>query len=164
MKVRETHLPGVGTRYGVRFEGGGELTVLVRNEGTREVYWRSEPDADSERLYSVTERQARKLAEIFDGTYFEPVDDDFEAAWDEAVIEWVALPPESPAIGRSIRDLGVRTRTGAIVIAVQRGPRTVSNPGAEFEFERGDVVVAVGTDDAHDALSALLAPDDADVD
>jgi len=161
MEISETQLPGVGTRYVVAFRDGGELVVLIRNEGGREVYWREEPDDDSDRLFSVTERQARKLAEVFDGTYFEPVDDDLDRVWEDAVIEWVELPAESYAVGRSIRDVGIRTKTGATVIAVQRGPRTVSNPDSAFRFEHGDVLVVVGTRDAHDSLETLLTTNEA---
>lgn len=51
------------------------------------MYWREDPDEDSERLFSVTERQARKLAEIFDGTYFEPVDDTLDRVGEDVIIE-----------------------------------------------------------------------------
>jgi TrkA domain protein len=144
----------------VSFQDGGELVVLIHNEGRREVYWRASPAGDSEKLFAATERQARKLAEIFDGTYFEPIDSDLDKAWEDAVIEWVQLPTASPVIGQSIRDAGIRTKTGTTVIAVQRGSRTVSNPDSGFQLERGDVLVAVGTEAAHQALEALLAPDE----
>lgn len=156
MEVTETQLPGVGTRYTATFQGGGELIVLVHNEGDQEVYWREEPDSDSEKLYSVTERQARKLAEIFDGTYFEPVDDDLDGVWEEAHIEWVELPSDSPVLGQTIREVGIRTNTGATVIAVQRGQETIPNPDAAIRLERGDVLVVVGDEDTHDALETLL--------
>lgn len=160
MEVTETQLPGIGTRYTATFRSGGELIVLVHNEGHQEVYWREKPDSDSEKLYSVSERQARKLAEIFDGTYFQPVDDDLDKVWEDAHIEWVELPSDSPVIGQTIREVGIRTNTGAIVIAVQRGPKTIQNPEAEFRLERGDVLVVVGAEDNHEALETLLAAAD----
>jgi TrkA domain protein len=42
--------------------------------------------------------------------------------------------------------------------AIQRGERTVPNPGAETELRAGDTLVVVGTTEAHDALDDLLAP------
>lgn len=157
MDVHETQLPGIGSRFTIRFEQGGELIVLLHNEGNQDVFWRADPDDDSQKLYSVTERQARKLAEIFDGTYFEPVaSDDLEEVWEDAVVEWVEIDSDSVAVGKSIRGLGIRTRTGVTVIAVQRGTETIANPDADLQMESGDVLVTVGTEDAHESFEQLL--------
>ena len=157
MDVHETQLPGVGTRFTIRFDDGGELVVMIHLRGNQEVYWHPTPDADSQKLCSLTERQARKLAEIFDGTYVPPITDgELEAVWDDAVVEWVELGAESAAAGNTLGDLGIRTRTGVSVIAVQRESETVSNPSSDFRLEDGDVVVAVGSADAHERFERFL--------
>ena len=158
MKVFETQLSGVGRRYQVSFSDGGTLTLLIHNDGRRNVYWRDEPDADSEELFTTTEREAEKLAEIFAGTFFEPVSDDLDDVLSDARIKWVSLPEASPVVGRTIRDVGVRTRTGASILAVDRGTRTIANPAPETELLADDILVVVGTEDAHDAFDELLAP------
>lgn len=157
MKVFETQLPGVGDRFTVEFEDGGQLVVLIYNEGSQDVYWGPSPDAEKERLFEVTERQARTLAEIFDGSYFGPVDENFENTLQDAAIEWVEVDDDDPIVGRTIGEAGVRSKTGATVLAVRRGRQTFSNPDAEFGVEAGDILVVVGDDEAHDALERLLA-------
>lgn len=156
MRVFETRIPGTGRRYTIRFENGGELVVLVRNGGSREVFWRESADEDSGRLFGTTESQARRLADIFDGTYFEPVGEEFEDALENARIRWVEVPAASSFAGATIREREVRTRTGVTVLAIQRGEETVPNPGPDTRIEAGDILVAVGTETAHDALEAAL--------
>ncbi|WP_152039799.1 cation:proton antiporter regulatory subunit [Salinigranum salinum] len=158
MKIFETQLPGVGRRYQVSFSDGGTLTILVHNDGRRNVYWRDDPDEDSEELFVTTEREAEKLAEIFDGTFFEPVGDDLGEVLSDARLKWVSLPGESPIVGRTIGDVGVRTRTGVSILAVERDKRTIANPTPGTELLADDVLVVVGSEEAHDAFDELLAP------
>jgi CPA2 family monovalent cation:H+ antiporter-2 len=53
--------------------------------------------------------------------------------------------PEGPASGQLIRDLGLRSRTGASIVAVERAGKTVVNPSAEDELLAGDTVLLIGT-------------------
>jgi TrkA domain protein len=156
MRIFETQLPGTGRRYQASFSDGGALTVLIHNDGQRDVYWRDDPSGDSEELFTTTEREAQKLAEIFDGTFFEPVGDHLDDVLSEARIKWVSLPQESSVVGRTIRDVGVRTRTGVSILAVERGERTIANPTPEAELLADDVLVVVGSTEAHEAFDELL--------
>ncbi|MFC6864406.1 cation:proton antiporter regulatory subunit [Halomicroarcula sp. GCM10025817] len=159
MKIFETQLPGVGRRYQVSFSEGKALTILIHNDGQRDVFWRENSDADSEELFTTTEREAQKLAEIFDGTFFEPVDDELDDALSDARIKWVSIPSGSPVIGKTISDVGVRTRTGVSILAVERGEQTLPNPTPGTELRAEDVLVVVGSGEAHKAFEELLAPD-----
>lgn len=160
MRVLETQLPGVGTRYRLSFPEGSSFTVLLHNDGRRKTYWSGEEDGDSEPLFEVTESQARKIAEIFDGTYFDPVPEDVETVFEEARIRWVAVPASSPVVGGTIRKRDIRTKTGASIIAIQRGEKTISNPSPDTELRADDVLVVTGSADAHDALERLLEGDE----
>ncbi|WP_254273469.1 cation:proton antiporter regulatory subunit [Haloarcula marina] len=156
MRVFETDLPGVGRRYTVTFPDGGQLTVLVQNDGPRETYWRGDDDGDSARLFSLSPAQARKLAEIYDGTYFEPAREGIDHALEDARIRWVEVADDDPVAGRTLGESAIRSETGVLVLAVQRGDRTLSSPDADTRIEAGDVLVAVGTDEAHAKLADLL--------
>ncbi|MFC6862048.1 cation:proton antiporter regulatory subunit [Halomicroarcula sp. GCM10025817] len=156
MRVFETELPGVGRRYTVEFADGRRLTVLLYNDGRRETFWRAEEDDDSERLFTLSEPQARKIAEIFDGTYFTPVADELGDTLDHARIRWVELTEDDPLVGLSLGESALRSETGVLVIGVQRGDRTIGNPTADTVLRAGDVLVTVGSDEAHDRLTELL--------
>jgi CPA2 family monovalent cation:H+ antiporter-2 len=51
----------------------------------------------------------------------------------------------SNASGRSIKDLRIRTKTGATVIAVKRGSEIIPSPELEFVFTPGDIVYLIGS-------------------
>jgi CPA2 family monovalent cation:H+ antiporter-2 len=48
-------------------------------------------------------------------------------------------------VGRSLKQLGLRGRSGATVIAIQRGAGEVIYPGAEELLRVGDILVLTGT-------------------
>jgi len=62
----------------------------------------------------------------------------------EIVTETFLIRGGSPFVGRSLKDLKLRTRTGATVMAVKRGDLIYQNPEADFSFEGGDIVLLVG--------------------
>lgn len=76
-----------------------------------------------------------------------------------ADVEEVVLPPGSPAIGQSLRDLRLRERTGASVIAVARAGEVLGNPGAEFVLAEDDVLFIFAGPREHEAARALLVPE-----
>lgn len=56
----------------------------------------------------------------------------------------VTLTEGAPAIGRSLADLGLRSRTGATCLSVQRGEDLHANPGAEMVLAARDRVTVFG--------------------
>ena len=69
--------------------------------------------------------------------------------------EWVRLPENSPLEGRTIGDLGVRTQTGAAIVAIVRDDLVLAGPGPDVRFEPGDLVGVLGTRDQRAAFVAL---------
>lgn len=61
------------------------------------------------------------------------------------------LPDTSPACGQTLRELDLRNRTGATLIAVVRDRNPITNPEAGFRLAANDVLVLVG---AHAQLNA----------
>jgi CPA2 family monovalent cation:H+ antiporter-2 len=63
---------------------------------------------------------------------------------EEVTSEWLVVPPE---FGReaSLVDLGVRARTGASVLAVERGDETIPNPAPSDLVMPGSRILAFGT-------------------
>lgn len=62
----------------------------------------------------------------------------------------------SPADGRSLRALQLRTETGMEVLAVQRGGRWNYRPRSAFTFATGDRAIAVGSEDGAHELATLF--------
>jgi len=62
----------------------------------------------------------------------------------------------SNASGRSIKDLRIRTKTGATVIAVKRGDEIIPSPELDFVFTPGDILYLIGSKESLAKAFALL--------
>ena len=80
-----------------------------------------------------------------------------------AVVESVEIAPGSPAAGRLIRELALRTRTGASAVGIERDGTSIINPGPDEELLPGDRVLLLGERNQLDAARQLLAARDAAV-
>lgn len=67
------------------------------------------------------------------------------------------VPAGSPAAGRMIRELALRTQTGASIVALERGGDRQVNPGPDEEVQAGDRVLLLGSPQQLEAAKALLA-------
>src|SRR5262249_6821229 len=64
----------------------------------------------------------------------------------ELEIEQVEIDPDSPFIGRALKDTGIRSEHGVIVIAIRRATgEMIFNPSAETIIEERDALVALGS-------------------
>jgi TrkA domain protein len=70
--------------------------------------------------------------------------------------EWVEVP-EGFAPECSIGDLALRKRTGASVLAVERGGVNTPNPGPEFVLRAGDRLLVFGGGEGIARMRGLLA-------
>ncbi|MBX3157544.1 MAG: cation:proton antiporter [Deltaproteobacteria bacterium] len=69
----------------------------------------------------------------------------------------VAIPPGGAAIGRSLKELDLRARTGATVLAILRGDERMGTPSPSEPLREGDLLALAGSHDAITAATALLA-------
>ena len=74
----------------------------------------------------------------------------------EGVIHRFTLSADSPAVGETVVSLNVRAKTGASVVSVFRDGQITRNIGPDWEFQIGDIVVAIGDPPQIAALKDLL--------
>jgi CPA2 family monovalent cation:H+ antiporter-2 len=70
--------------------------------------------------------------------------------------ETYLINDRSRASGRSIKELGIRSNTGATVIAVKRGDEIIPSPGLDFVFAPGDILYLIGSKESLAKAFALL--------
>ena len=63
----------------------------------------------------------------------------------------------SAAIGRTIRELDIRAKTGALIVSVIRDGEKNRNPGPDWRFEPGDEVMGIGNPGQLAALRRMIA-------
>ncbi len=72
----------------------------------------------------------------------------------EMAIEHILVRPESFLVGKSMREVRLRDRTGALIVGINRPMEGLRfNPTGAEVFEAGDVLLAMGS---HEALDALV--------
>src|SRR5512132_2452379 len=157
--LQETRLPGVGVKYAFRLAQGGRVAVILHNDGQREIYYyvRS-PDDDPTAVIELHDDEARQLGAVLGGAYERPkIVEELEMALGELTIEWVPVPDNSPMIGKTLAECGVRAKTGITVIAMLREPESVSGAQPTDVVQQGDTLVTVGKLGQYAAFHKLLA-------
>jgi TrkA domain protein len=156
--LRETRLPGVGTKFTIRLDDGGRLAVILHNDGKRELYFfRHAHDEEPRAVITLDDDEARQLGAVIGGAYERPkIVEDLEMALGELQIEWVPVPPTSPWIGKTLAECGFRARVGITVIAILREPEPVAGAQPEDVVQHGDTLVTVGKAGQYRAFRELL--------
>jgi TrkA domain protein len=158
-ELRETRLPGVGVKYSCFTAHGGRLTVILHNEGQREIYWFPHADDDEpQAVIQLEDDEARQLGALIGGAYERPkIVEELEMAFGELSIEWIPVPEGSPAIGKTLAECAFRQRTGITIIAILREPEPIAGAQPNDAIEAGDTLVTVGRLGQYPAFRKLLA-------
>lgn len=143
--VVEQSLPGIGQRYEIDAIEGGTVCVTIHHSGRRDVYILPRGGGDPKAALTLTDAQARTLGAVLSGAYFKPaIVDEIDAVVGDLLIDWFTLDDQSPAAGRSIADLEVRTRTRMTIAAIVRGHDSIVAPEPSEVMVPGDQLVVIG--------------------
>ena len=158
-ELRETRLPGVGTKFTFGTSHGARVAVIQHVDGTRELYLFAHADDDEPRaVLQLEDDESRQLGAILGGAYERPkIVEDLEMALGELAIEWVPVPSGSPAIGHTLAECAFRARTGITIIAILREPEPVTGAQPTDVIQEGDTLVTVGKLGQYGEFRRLLA-------
>ena len=158
MTIYESDLPGVGKKFEVELDDGERLVIVTHNTGKREVYLKPDADADSDKLFEVSDRLARKIGTILEGAYFQPVQTEQVETMlgDETYLEWYGVTEAAEIAGKTLGDAQIRERTGVSIVALQRDEELISPPTPETVLTVGDTLVVVGDREDCAQFEALL--------
>jgi monovalent cation:H+ antiporter-2, CPA2 family len=87
----------------------------------------------------------------------EPLPEALPSLLRDANLQRVTLNPGSPAAGKLIRELQVRTRTGASIVGIERAGESIVNPNPDEELQSGDHLLLLGTRAQLEAAKGALA-------
>jgi TrkA domain protein len=145
VSINEQDLPGIGRRYEVQASRGQNVVVIIHHSGRRDLYVMDRHKDDPTCVVELTDDQSRRIGAILGGAFFKPsVVEEIEKVVGEFVVDWVTLGEDSPAVGRTLADLGVRKQSGMSVIAIVRGKKTITGPDPSEVLQVGDRLVVVG--------------------
>lgn len=163
--IRETTLPGVGHKFQVETANGDRLVIVIHDDGTRELYHFTKKNPDRvASVVTLADSEARQIAGIIGGlTYVPKALPSAEIVLDDLLLEWYTIEPRSVCIGRSIRDLQVRTATGASIVSIIEPDRIKRiNPEAGTILNEGATLILAGDRKTITNLKRLLVTGKAD--
>ena len=157
--IREAALPGVGRKFQVETANGDLLVIVIHDDGTRELYHftRKNPDRVAS-VVTLEDAEARQIAGIIGGlTYVPKALASAEIVLDDLLLEWYSIPSGSACIGKTIRDLQVRTATGASIVSIIEPDRVKRlNPEADTVLNEGATLILAGDRRTITNLKSLL--------
>jgi TrkA domain protein len=155
LEVRETRLPGVGTKFTLRTHRSEKLSSVVHLDGMREVYHYT--DGDEPHVITLNDEEARQLGAILGGVVYRPqLVKDLELALKDLVMEWIELPADSPLVGLTVATCRIRSTTGATIVAILRESGSLATPHPDEVLRADDTLVVIGRPDSFDDINRLV--------
>lgn len=134
-QMKTLHDNGVYEVVQPNFEAGLEITrqaLLHLNIPTTEIY--KFTDAVRKELYSPILQRHKEYETL----------KQLQGAMHHLELSWIKLSEGSTAIGKTINELHIRSRTGVTVVGVMRDNNFHPNPEAKFSFFNGDLLAVMG--------------------
>ncbi len=149
MALRSINLPGIGTKYELETEKKDIIAVFFLKNGNIQMYTLQNGE-ETPSVAELSPPEARRLGSILTGAVMEADRESVEfavSALSDLRISVHTYSVGKNIAGKSIEDLQIRAKSGVTVIAVSRADRNIINPAANFVFEEGDTIVAIGESD-----------------
>ena len=134
----------LGRKYGIH------ISSIMR--GGRRI---NIPDGNSilfpgDRLQAIgSDDQLTKFRNAIDQ---EVLGEDFELEKREMKLRQFIIGQNSPFIGKTLEDSGIRNQFNCMVVGMEEGKENLSPIGPKHQFEEGDIIWIVGEQEALDAL------------
>src|SRR5690606_31568647 len=155
--VREVTLPGVGKKYVMPLRSGGNVAIVVKPDGDRQLFHFLRGDDRPCDVVKLDRDEAQQVANLMGGAMVAGPDlEKLELALGGMELEWVELPAGAPGVGQTLEGMALRRRTGASVVAVIRDDDAIANPNIDMPFEEDDTLLLVGTPAACEAAREIL--------
>lgn len=157
LEIRERTLPGVGIRYEVDLTSERSVAVVIHNTGQRDLYRREDRDGDYEKVFELSDSQARALGLLLVGAYYQPVASSAgDVSPTDQRVKWYQISPDSATLNEPLSSVDIPNETGGAVLAVVRDGSRIVDPDGDFALKAGDNVVVIGTQTQHDRTDELL--------
>ncbi|RYG70976.1 potassium:proton antiporter [bacterium] len=157
--IQESNLPGVGHKFQVEATSGDKLTIVIHDDGRRELYhFTRENPSRVASVVTLQDSEARQVAGIIGGlTYVPKALPTAEIVIDDLVLEWYTIPEKAYCVGKTIRDLMVRTVSGASIVSIIEENRKKSlNPEADTLLNKGATLIVAGDRKTIETLKHVL--------
>ena len=70
--------------------------------------------------------------------------DDYATESQEMKLRQLILADDSPFVGKTLQESGIRSRYSCMVVGIEEGKETLSSVSPEYRFQKGDIIWLVG--------------------
>ena len=157
--IQESNLPGVGHKFQVEATSGDKLTIVIHDDGRRELYhFTNDKPSRVASVVTLQDSEARQVAGIIGGlTYVPKALPTAEIVIEDLVLEWYTIPDQAYCIGKTIRDLMVRTVSGASIVSIiEENRQKMINPEADTRLNKGATLIVAGDRKTIETLKHVL--------
>jgi CPA2 family monovalent cation:H+ antiporter-2 len=81
-----------------------------------------------------------------------------QKACDLLEFNWIKIVADSPVIGRTIKELDLRTKTGISVVGVMHDGVLQPNPGADYQLKASELIAVMGNAEQLADFQTLISP------
>lgn len=144
--IKEIDLPGIGRKFQINARSGDKLVIVVHDDGRREIHHFDNDDPEeSISMVTLDDTEARRVSGIIGGMAYMPKAlESVDVAFDDMVFEWYRVESGSKSIGKTIGELHIRKKTGAMIIAIIKKEEKIVNPGPDQVIPEGSTLVVIG--------------------
>ncbi len=81
-----------------------------------------------------------------------------QRACDFLEFNWVKIVADSPVIGRTLKELDLRTKVGVSIVGVMHDGKLYPNPGADYQLKAGHLIAVMGNIEQLTNFQTLISP------
>jgi len=159
MRIESFEIPGVGKRYEFHTKHGDVFVLIERLDGKKELSILKDDEVVA--TVELDPEEANQLALILAPSFITDfLDKRIDLIFRNVAIDSFEIREGFYAVGKTLRELQLRNKTGASIISIMRGDEIITNPPPDTVLQPGDVVVMIGKKEEVEKAQKYLARGD----
>lgn len=157
MNVIETRLPGIGVRREIVTGSGRRVGIVSQRDGELDliISKANDPDACIASI-PLTADEGATLGNLLGSRQLVAQLTEEHRDLPGISTRQILVEHGSPFENRTLGETGMRTRSGASLVAVLRSGQVQASPAPDFVLAAGDLLVVVGTSEGLDSAADIL--------
>ncbi len=156
MRIESFEIPGVGKRYEFHTRHGDVFVLIERLDGKKELSILKDDEVVA--TVELDSEEANQLALILAPSFITDfLDKKIDVIFKNIAIDSFEIRKGFFAVGKSLKELQLRNKTGASIISIMRKGEIITNPPPDTVIMEGDIVVMIGNKEEVEKAQKYLA-------